>query len=569
MKNKSRLLLLVAGVAGLCNSVLAQTVDQGKKFYYYQRYKSAKDVFDKVLASNPNNIDAIYWQGQTLLAMKDSAAAQDLYSKALQTNGNAPMLLAGEAGVELRFGKAQDARAHADMAIQLTKQKDVLVLNAVAKSNIETSQGDMAYALEKLNLATNVKNFNNPQTYVLMGDAYRRQIDGGNAVQAYQKALTMDSKLAEAQYQIGKIYLTQNNKEYFLPAFEKAVEMDPAYAPAWFELFYYYYNHWNAENIPKAKQALDNYIANTDAGQEVDVIRIDFKIVNGDFNGAKADAQAEINSLGDKVSPKMYRRVAYCCDTLGDNSCAATNIATYFAKQPAAEVVPLDYVLRASIEGKSTDSVTWEKAFDDYATAIQKDTLQENKAKYLGSATDLANRKNDKKALANIARTVYMGLKNPANSDLFKFGMANYQAAQYQTADSIFCGLYEQKYPDEVFGYLYCMRVKALEDDSVGSQGLAVDAEMKLADFGRAKDSIAKAAGTKDSILYKKYVVDCYQRLAFFYNNTKKDKAQAIFWLQKVLEVDPGNPDAQHYIDLLKKPPRPAAPAANKPKTGK
>src|ERR1700760_5190990 len=118
MKVKFRLLFLVAGVAGVGQSVFAQTVDQGKKFYYYHRYKSAKDIFDKVLAANPNNIDAVYWDGQTMLALKDSTGAQDLYSKALQTNGNAPMLLAGQAGVELRFGKAQDAKSHADMAIQ-------------------------------------------------------------------------------------------------------------------------------------------------------------------------------------------------------------------------------------------------------------------------------------------------------------------------------------------------------------------------------------------------------------------------------------------------------------------
>src|ERR1700677_1324406 len=204
MKCKLRLMLLVAGVAGLCNSVLAQTVDQGKKFYYYKRYKSAKDVFDKVLAANPNNIDAVYWDGQTLLAMKDSVGARDLYSKALQTNGNAPMLLAGMGGVELRFGKAQDARAHFEMAIQLKKAKDVNVFNAVARSNIEASQGDLQYAVDKLTMATNVKNFNNPETYVLMGDAYRRLIDGGNAVQAYQKALTLDPNLAEAEYHIWK-----------------------------------------------------------------------------------------------------------------------------------------------------------------------------------------------------------------------------------------------------------------------------------------------------------------------------------------------------------------------------
>ena len=569
MKCKLRLLFLVAGVAGLCNSVFAQTVDQGRKFYYYQRYKSAKDVFDKVLAANPNNIDAVYWDGQTMLALKDSVGARDLYSKALQTNGNAPMLLAGMGGVELRFGKPQDARAHFDMAITLTKQKDVNVLNAVAENNISASQGDLVYALEKLTLATNVKNFNNPETYVLMGDAYRRQIDGGNAVQAYQKALSLDPKLAAAEYQIGKIYLTQNNADYFLPAFNKAAEMDPAYAPAYYELFYYYYNHWNTDNIPKATDALNKYIANSDPGAYADLLQTDFLIVTGKFAEAKAKALAIISAQGDKVDPLFYAKVAYCCDTMGDAACAQQNIATYFTKQDPGTVKPSDYLLRAGIEGKSTDSATRVLAFNDYGLAIQKDTLPENKAKYLAQAQNLASKLGDKNALATIARMVYTGLKNPTNSDLFKFGMAYYQAAQYQTADSIFCGVYETKYPDEVFGYLYCMRVKALEDDSVGSQGLAVDAEMKLADFGRAKDSIAKAAGTKDSILYKKYVVDCYQRLAFYFNNTKKDKAQAIFWLQKVLEVDPGNADAAKYIQLLSKPPRQAAPAAAKPKTGR
>ena len=568
MKCKLRLLFLVAGVAVLCNSVFAQTVDQGRKFFYYQRYKSAKDVFDKVLAANPNNIDAIYWDGQTMLAMKDSVAARDLYSKALQTNGNAPMLLAGMGGVELRFGKPQDARAHFDMAISLTKDKDVPVFNAVAANNIEASQGDMVYALQKLDAATNVKKFNDADTYLLEGDAYRRQIDGGNAVQAYQKALSLDPKLAAAEFQIGKIYLTQNNPDYFLPAFNKAVEMDPGYAPAYYELFYYYFYHWTPENIPKATDALNKYIANSDPGAYADLLQTDFLIITGKFADAKAKALAIISAEGNKVDPLFYAKVAYCCDTLGDFACASQNIDLYFAKQDPAVVKPLDYVLRAGIEGKSTDSVTRQKAFDDYGLAIQKDTLAENKKKDLDLATSLANKLGSKKALASIARIVYTGIKDPTNSDLFKFGMAYYQSAEYQTADSIFCGIYETKFPDEVYGYLYCMRAKALEDDSVGSQGVAVDAEMKLAEFGRAKDSIAKAAGTKDSITYKKYVVDCYERLAFYNNNIKKDKEQAVFWLQKVLEVDPENKDAAGYIKALTAKPRPAQPAA-KPKTGR
>ena len=112
------------------------------------------------------------------------------------------------------------------------------------------------------------------------------------------------------------------------------------------------------------------------------------------------------------------------------------------------------------------------------------------------------------------------------------------------------------------------MRSKAGQDDSVGSQGIAVEAEMKLAAFGREKDSIAKATNNKDSILYLRYVVDMYSRLAFYYNNIKSDKVQAVNWLRKILEVEPSNADAQKYIEMLTRPPRrPAAPTA-KPKTG-
>jgi hypothetical protein len=122
------------------------------------------------------------------------------------------------------------------------------------------------------------------------------------------------------------------------------------------------------------------------------------------------------------------------------------------------------------------------------------------------------------------------------------------------------------KYPDEIYGYLWCYRSKRGEDDSVGSKGIAVDAEMKLAEFGRAKDSIAKAAGSKDSTAYKRYVIEYYSLLAFYYNNVKSDRGQAVLWLQKILEVDPENADAKKYIAALTAKPRPAAP---KPKSGR
>jgi len=554
-----RISLLVASFAGLCNVAFAQSVDQGKKFLYYQRYKSAKDVFDKILASNPNNIDAIYWDGQTLLAMKDSVAAQDLYSKALQTNGNAPLLLAGMGNVELRLGKTADARQHFETAISLSKGKDIDVLNAVADANIDARAGDATYAIDKLNQATQIKKFNDATTYVLMGDAYRKLIDGGNAVQSYNKALGIDPKNAEAEYKIGKIYLTQNNKEFFLPAFQKATEMDPAYAPAYYEIFYYYYNHWNADDVPKAKDALDKYVANSDPGAYVDLLQTDFLIVTGKFADAKAKAQAIISAQGAKVDPNFYKKVAYCCDTLGDAACATQNIATYFTRQDPAAVTPLDYVLRASIESKSTDSATRNQAFGDYTLAMQKDTLPEDKAKYMAQAVDLAKKLGNKKAQADLAGIAYAAKANPTQTDLYNWGISNYQAGAYKTADSIFCGLYESKFPNEIYGYLWCARSKQAQDDSTNSQGLAVGAYDKLAEFARGFDSTAKVAGTADSIKYKGQILTSYFFLAQYYNDIKKEKSTAVGYLEKVLEVDPTNQTAAKFIKILTAPPRQAA----------
>ena len=570
MKNKMRLSLLVASVAGLFNVAFAQTVDQGKKFLYYQRYKSANDVFDKVLASNPNNIDAVYWKGQTLLAQKDSVAAGDLYSKALQTNGNAPLLLAGMGGVELRNHKTAEAKARFETALSLSKNKDINVLNAVADANIDARDGDAAYAVEKLNLATQIKNFNVPETYVLMGDAYRKQIDGGNAVQSYNKALALDPKLAEAKFKIGKIYETQNNREFFIQAFEDAIAMDPNYGPAYYELYFFYY----LKDVNKAAAYLDKYISVSDPGLELELAKLDQLYVSSKFAEAKEKATGMITSMGDKASPRLYKMLAYVNDTLNDYAGAKQYIDTYFTKQDPAAVVPADYVERGHIRAKSTDSTEALAAFEDYKKAIVLDTIPENRAKYAAEASNLAKKMNNKKAVAEVAGIVYATKKDPVNTDLYNWGIANYQAGNYKTSDSIFCGIYEAKYPTEIFGYLWCARSKVAQDDSLGSNGYAVEAYQKLAEVGRGLDSTAKVAGSADSTKYKAQIINSYSQLAGYYNNIKKDKDNALVYLNKILEVDPSNADAQKFIAILQKATqkqqqgtKPAAGAKPKPGT--
>ncbi len=98
--------LMFVSLVLLSGFLFAQSVEDGKTMMYYERYKSAKDIFQKILASNPANEEAAYWLGQTYLASdevtaKDIADAKALYQAKLSANPNSPLLIAGMG----RFGQ--------------------------------------------------------------------------------------------------------------------------------------------------------------------------------------------------------------------------------------------------------------------------------------------------------------------------------------------------------------------------------------------------------------------------------------------------------------------------------
>ena len=186
--NKIKSGLLVLTALFLSNATKAQTIEEGKKFMYYERFQSAKNVFKKLIAANPNNTEAIYWLGIATISegefgSKELSEAKELYRKALETNANNPLLIAGVGNIELREGKSQDARNRFETALSLSQNKDLEVLTAVgrANSNFDNKNGDPNYAIEKLKIATAIKKFKEPSVYVYMGDAYRMLMDGGNA----------------------------------------------------------------------------------------------------------------------------------------------------------------------------------------------------------------------------------------------------------------------------------------------------------------------------------------------------------------------------------------------------
>jgi Flp pilus assembly protein TadD len=538
---------LVAVVMLGSSVVTAQNVEQGKKFLYYQRYKSAKETLEKVVAANPNDIEATYWLGQTLIKMKDSLAAKNIYGKLLQQNGNAPLVLAGMGQVELLEGKTNDARQRFESAISITKGKEIEVLNAVARANIDARLGDANYAIEKLNQATQIKKFNDANTYLLMGDAYRKQIDGGNAVTNYEKAFAMNNTLAAAKWSIGKIYLTQNNGSFFIKGMEDAIAADPNYAPAYYDLHVYYFD----KDVNKSRENFLKYKGVADAGPELEYLETSMFFASRQFQQAIDQSKQRIQQYADKADPRYYKLTAYSYAELKDTANAKTFMDQYFTRQKAEDFVPKDYSFYAQILSRTKGSEA--QAFAQYEKAIALDTAKTGKISLLEEAARLAAAIGDKEQAAvwNMKK-YYFDTAAASNRDMYDYGYAHYVAQHFDSAYTIFKN-YQAKYPTEIYGYLWASRAAQVLD-STWEKGLAA-AETEL---------YATKATEIDSVKLKSQIIYSYKLLAQYHVNVKKDRDSGIVYLEKVIALNPADPDAQKTIDLLKKSAKPA----NTQKTG-
>jgi tetratricopeptide (TPR) repeat protein len=539
-------------------ALMAQTIEDGKKFMYYERYKSAKEVFQKLVTASPNNSEAAYWLGQVYLAEDDVKMARQTYQTALQSSGNDPMLLAGMGQVELAEGKTTDARSRFETAVTSTKSRNLEVLHAVARANVYTKAGDASYAIGLLEKATTLKGFKDPSVYVTMGDAHKKLVDGGNAVLSYKNAVLLDPKYAAAIYKEGQIYETQKNKEFFLPAYEQAISADPNYGPAYYSLYVY----WYFRDVTKAATYLNNYIAVIDADPQNDYFRIDLKYASKQFQEAIDESNSLIAKVGeDVIKPRIYRLKAYSYKSLSDFSNAKKNADIFFLKAKPEEVVPKDYELYGDILAGMNGSET--QAYAYYEKATDADTNVDNKAEYQQKAADLAKKLKDKPGIAYWLAVQYNTKSSPSNVDLYNLGRAYFDAGEtdfklYTKADSIFT-MYTEKYPTQAYGYYWRARSNWSIDTSM-MNGMANPHFEKFVQVANA---------SPDSASFKPQVKIAYKYFIGYHIFVKKDYKTAIEFCDRILAIDPTDKDATEYTRQLTGGKSQASGSGTKSSTGK
>jgi Flp pilus assembly protein TadD len=539
---KKTVMIAVTGML-MAAGLKAQSIQEGVNHLYADRFKTAVSVFEKLIAANPNNTDAIYWLGQTYLDDDKNDLARQLYDKALTTSNNNPLILVGRGHVDLHDKKMNDARQKFEQAITMTRGKkgdDPAILGAIGRANVDAKTGDLAYAIEKLKTAIE-KDPKSPDLYMQLGNAYRKAKPGeggGDAYVNYNKALEVNPNFVVAYIRLAKLFEAQKNWELVLQNLNASIAKDPSFTLGYYELFYY---NFFRQRFPEAEEFLKKYINSKAAENDIQDQYLYAQLcwAKKDYACATSKAESVVAAMGTATKPKVLKLLADAYLQKGDSINAKKYVDQYFAKEKPEDFIGFDYALKADIYSKFPGQEA--VVFDSYLEGVKIDTVLDNKVEILKKGAEFFRKRNEREKEGDLMVKL-LGIKpKPSINDYFDAGRAYYFGKQYAKSRDIFT-TFIQKYPDEVYGYEWVFNNSKVID-TLKKDSIAVPDALKLFDFS-----------AKDTTKFKRQYISAASYLAIYYANDAKDKDKAIEYLKKWQEADTANAEAiQKNIDILQK----------------
>jgi tetratricopeptide (TPR) repeat protein len=561
---KSAIILFFA--AFLTISAKAQNVQEGVNNLYSERHQSAKAIFEKLLAANPNNIEAVYWLGQTHLGQNNIEEARNLYSKALSTNGNAPLLLVGMGHVELMEGKQAEARQKFETALTSSRSRkgnDPAVLNAIGKANVsaytdKNKYGDLDYAIAKLNEAAQIAPANN-DIFLNLGNAHRKKHNGSEAVQAYRRA----NNFAPAMYRTAMLYKTQinyrqaDNWGVVLDNLNNAIAADPRFAPAYEEL--YYYNLLAKKDFATAETFANKYITSSDPSPENEYLRAQTLFVQNKYDEAINLGKNIISQTNNNPKPRVYRLLVYSYMGAKDTATACQYSNEFFAKANEEEILGQDYLAQASSCGRGNPEILRTAILK----AVSVDSVLSRQVIMLNDAAKDAKAAGQRllEAELNVISFRLRGEQVNATELINDIALPYFFGGDYERADSA-AKAYIAAAPDSIYGHYWSALANERLDPEM-EKGLAMPAYTKVLELALEDKERLKAQGVRAA-----------QLLAIYSFNIKSDKTAAMDFTLKGLEFDPANANLlniKNTLEAQSKPTsnsKPATTTKNPPKKG-
>jgi Flp pilus assembly protein TadD len=565
---------MTAALLGIANYLLAQSIEDGLKDLYYDKYQSAKQTFEKIIASKPDD-RAYYYLGMAELGLENKAGAAAAFQKGLQAVPTSPLLQAGLGRIDLLNGDAAAAKQKFESANLVTQGANAEVARAIADANTEVKGGDRGYALSVMQKLLNNEGGNKKKKYtpvaadyIELGDAYRSLggENGGKAISTYEKALELEPNRAEAVMKQGLVNFNARLLQEAVNDWTKATTMDPNYGPAYYELYQFYITPTkNTFSLENAAKFLQRYmeVVGTGAGQqenEYNLAAISF--YKKDYDAAINKAKSVLPQANEAYKGKFTRLIADAYLQKGDSLNAQKTMDDYVKTVSADKLEINDYKMLSNIYTrlKSSDSAQ-QAAINQQALTYLEKYAEADTTKDVGRYEDVARAYANAEAFDKAADwykrviDIKTELKEtPTAVDYYNIGQNYFRAAGSKSpldtvmlnkADSAF-GVLAEKFPDITTGHYWRGYVNAAKDE-LAKTGAAVPYFEKY---------LAMAEG--DPTKNKVGLVRAYTYIMVYYYN-QDDKTNLQTYMNKLLAIDPNNQTVKQIKENLSSSNKPAS----------
>lgn len=507
-------------------------VKEGMKAFDREKFQTAATLFKQAIAANAADVSAWYWLQRAYYATDQPDSAALLVNRFPQAQQETPLYHVIKGTADLHSGDTVSAYNQFNAALGNGRKKDPSVQLAIARSVTDADKGNYYYAISLLEKAMS-RNGKDPELYLAAGDAYRKLYNGSESFRNYNQAIQLDKNNAVAYYKIGKIFQTQQNEDVYNEYYQKALAADPGFAPVYYQQYFAAY----FKDARKALEPLVKYISLADNDVKHHYLLGDLYFILKKYPEAISEAKLVQDLEKGKMNPRVLKLMAYSYEGMKDTALAEQQLTRYFEVAADSAIAPADQLLMARLlERKGQDSIAsvWRRE----AFAREKDST----AKIAQVREMIAIAKSKKKYAQQSDWYDELDRLHASmnNVDLFNWGVADFNAKRYASADSVFAR-YEEKYPEQTYGYYWRARSNA-----------AIDTSMELGLAVPHWENLIRVA-TKDTAdaNNRRWLIQAYGYVAAYKVNTQKEYEEAMEYYDRILQLDPSNAEASKYKDVL------------------
>lgn len=551
--------ILTIGLAAAALGTFAQ-FPEAAKLTEREQYEKATSAFKAILEASPNNGEAWFFLGENYYASDRPDSAEAAYRRGIEVNPSFPLNHAGLGKVLRGEGKAAEAQAQFDQAIELatskankyTKAQQASAYREVAEGLLAGDQPDFNAAMPLFDQAISL-NPKDAKAYILKGDALfqRNPRDGSAPLENYKKAMALEPLSALPVARKGFMYYRAQNFPVSIDEYSNAIALDPLYAPAYRGRAEAYFKN---REFDKATADMKKYLELNAGNTSARVRNAQFLFLVEKYD----ESLQEIQALEKEGVHNMTLKRLKAFDLLekGDAWAADAAMKAYFAEQPKEKVISVDYEYAAKIDQALAKEFMKDSAaaaakgipaapYDSLAGALYLKAAGMDASKeylYLEAAKAFTDARCYAQAV-DAMRTKVKGPRPEVNDWYYLGSMAN-RAKMFQTADSAWA-IYITKQPNIYQGYLYRARSLAGMDTADVKTWSAkpyyeeVIRKMKPTEVDRAKADLEEAYN--------------YMGLYWLYNTTAPDRAMAKCWFEKVGALNAGTSITKQVNDVFLK----------------